>query len=78
MIGASFDSTKTPLQEILARADKGSLQFPDFQRGWVIAFYRTRSRALQAMISTQRAEPPISESGPPDEHSERRPVGLAV
>ena len=35
MTGASFDSTKTPLQELLARADSGSLQIPDFQRGWV-------------------------------------------
>lgn len=35
MISASFDSTKTPLQELLAGADKGLLQLPDFQRGWV-------------------------------------------
>lgn len=35
MISASFDSTKTPLQELLTRADKGALQLPDFQRGWV-------------------------------------------
>ena len=35
MIGASFDSTKTPLQELLARARTGQLQLPDFQRGWV-------------------------------------------
>jgi len=35
MIGASFDSTKTRLQELLARADGGKLQLPDFQRGWV-------------------------------------------
>ena len=35
MIGASFDSTKTPLQELLTRARAGQLQLPDFQRGWV-------------------------------------------
>ena len=35
MIGASFDSTKTPLQELLERARTGQLQLPDFQRGWV-------------------------------------------
>ena len=35
MIGASFDSTKTPLQELLVRARTGQLQLPDFQRGWV-------------------------------------------
>ena len=35
MIGASFDSTKTPLQELLVRARTGQLHLPDFQRGWV-------------------------------------------
>ena len=35
MIGASFDSTKTPLQELLERARTGQLQLADFQRGWV-------------------------------------------
>lgn len=35
MIGASFDSTKTPLQDLLTRARTGQLQLPDFQRGWV-------------------------------------------
>ena len=35
MIGASFDSTKTPLQELLTHARTGQLQLPDFQRGWV-------------------------------------------
>lgn len=35
MIGASFDSTKTPRQDLIARADGGSLQLADFQRGWV-------------------------------------------
>ena len=35
MIGASFDSTKTSLQELLMRAGTGHLQLPDFQRGWV-------------------------------------------
>ncbi len=35
MIGASFDSTKTPLQDLLAQANSGKLQLPDFQRDWV-------------------------------------------
>jgi hypothetical protein len=43
MIGATFDSTKTPLQDLLARADKGKLQLPDFQRGWVWDDERIRS-----------------------------------
>src|SRR5215831_17188077 len=35
MIGASFDSTKTPLQDLLKWAGDGKLQLPDFQRGWI-------------------------------------------
>lgn len=43
MIGASFDSTKTPLHDLLGRADSGKLQLPDFQRSWVWedGFYRS-------------------------------------
>jgi uncharacterized protein with ParB-like and HNH nuclease domain len=51
MIGATFDSTKTPLQEILARADKGSLQLPDFQRGWVWDDERIRSLVASVSVS---------------------------
>lgn len=31
----SFDSTKISLTELLKSADKGKIQLPDFQRGWV-------------------------------------------
>jgi len=31
----NFDSTKTPLSDLLRDAHAGSLQLPDFQRGWV-------------------------------------------
>lgn len=51
MISASFDSTKTPLQELLARADKGSLQLPDFQRGWVWDDDRIRSLLASVSVS---------------------------
>jgi uncharacterized protein with ParB-like and HNH nuclease domain len=30
---ATFDSTKLPLQDILADIVKGKIQLPDFQRG---------------------------------------------
>ena len=43
MIGATFDSTKTPPLDLLARADSGQLQLPDFQRGWVWDDERIRS-----------------------------------
>lgn len=51
MIGASFDSTKTPLQELLARADSGKLQLPDFQRGWVWDDDRIRSLLASVSVS---------------------------
>jgi hypothetical protein len=51
MIGASFDSIKTPLQELLTRADKGSLQLPDFQRGWVWDDDRIRSLLASVSVS---------------------------
>lgn len=35
MSGASFDSTKTALQDLLLRGQRGKLQLPDFQRPWV-------------------------------------------
>src|SRR5215469_9634538 len=51
MIGASFDSTKTPLQDLLAWADGGKLQLPDFQRGWVWDDDRIRSLLASVSVS---------------------------
>lgn len=51
MISASFDSTKTSLQELLARADRGALQLPDFQRGWVWDDERIRSLVASVSVS---------------------------
>jgi hypothetical protein len=51
MIGASFDSTKTPLLDLLARADNGKLQLPDFQRGWVWDDERIRSLLASVSVS---------------------------
>lgn len=51
MTGASFDSTKTPLQELLARADSGKLQLPDFQRGWVWDDDRIRNLLASLSVS---------------------------
>src|SRR6185436_4295846 len=49
--GASFDSTKTPLLDLLARADSGKLQLPDFQRGWVWDDERIRSLLASVSVS---------------------------
>jgi uncharacterized protein with ParB-like and HNH nuclease domain len=49
MIGASFDSTKTPLNDVLKWAEVGKLQLPDFQRDWV--WDDERIRSLLASVS---------------------------
>ena len=46
---ASFDTTKTHLHELLREAERGKIQLPDFQRGWVWDDYGIRS--LLASIS---------------------------
>lgn len=51
MSGASFDSTKTPLHDLLGRADNGKLQLPDFQRGWVWDDDRIRSLIASVSVS---------------------------
>ena len=32
---STFDSTKTPLPDIIKQITEGKVQLPDFQRGWV-------------------------------------------
>ena len=49
MIGTSFDSTKTSLQDLLVRARALGLQLPDFQRGWV--WDDERIKSLLASVS---------------------------
>ena len=49
MSSASFDSTKTPLQDLLERAHVLGLQLPDFQRGWV--WDDERIKSLLASVS---------------------------
>jgi uncharacterized protein with ParB-like and HNH nuclease domain len=51
MMSASFDSTKTPLQQLLLSADCGKLQLPDFQRGWVWDDDRIRSILASVSVS---------------------------
>ncbi len=51
MFSASFDSTKTPLHDLLVRADSGKLQLPDFQRGWVWDDERIRSLLASVSVS---------------------------
>jgi hypothetical protein len=75
MIGASFDSTKTPLQELLARADSGKLQLPDFQRGWVWDDERIRSLVASVSVSFPIGAVMLLETG--GEHVRFKPRPLA-
>jgi hypothetical protein len=51
VIGASFDSTKTPLADLLSMCHSGKLQLPDFQRGWVWDDDRIRSLLASVSVS---------------------------
>ncbi|MBA4073337.1 MAG: hypothetical protein C0497_16170 [Gemmatimonas sp.] len=75
MIGASFDSTKTPLHDLLARADGGKLQLPDFQRGWVWDDDRIRSLLASVSVSFPIGAVMLLETG--GEHVRFKPRPLA-
>ena len=51
MLGASFDSTKTSLEDLLQDVEDGDLQLPDFQRGWVWDDDRIRSLLASVSVS---------------------------
>jgi uncharacterized protein with ParB-like and HNH nuclease domain len=50
---STFDSTKTPLPDIIKQITEGKLQLPDFQRGWVWDDDHVRS----LLISVARSFP---------------------
>ena len=50
---SSFDSTKTPLPDIIRQITEGKVQLPDFQRGWVWDDEHVRS----LLISVARSFP---------------------
>ena len=63
MAGTSFDSTKIHLQELLDRAGKGSLQLPDFQRGWVWDDERIKGLLASVSVSFPIGAVMLLESG---------------
>jgi hypothetical protein len=75
VIGASFDSTKTPLQDLLTRADGGKLQLPDFQRGWVWDDERIRSLLASVSVSFPIGAVMLLQTG--GEHIRFKPRPLA-
>jgi hypothetical protein len=75
MSSASFDSTKTPLHELLGRADNGKLQLPDFQREWVWDDERIRSLLASVSVSFPIGAVMLLESG--GQHVRFKPRPLA-
>lgn len=75
MIGASFDSTKTPLQDLLTWAYGGKLQLPDFQRGWVWDDERIRSLLASVSVSFPIGAVMLLQTG--GEHIRFKPRPLA-
>ena len=75
MIGASFDSTKTPLQDLLSLAHSGSLQLPDFQRGWVWDDERIKSLLASVSVSFPIGAVMLLQTG--GEHVRFKPRPLA-
>ena len=75
MIGASFDSTKTPLEELLLRAHTGKLQLPDFQRGWVWDDDRIRGLLASVSVSFPIGAVMLLETGSGSVRFKPRPLG---
>src|SRR6266542_6534971 len=75
MIGASFDSSKTPLHDLLGQAYRGKLQLPDFQRNWVWDDDRIRSLLASVSVSFPIGAVMLLETG--GEHVRFKPRPLA-
>ena len=75
MIHASFDSTKTALQDLLAQAHNGKLQLPDFQRGWVWDDDRIKGLLASVSVSFPIGAIMLLETG--GEHVRFKPHPLA-
>ena len=74
MIGATFDSTKTGLLELLQSVDSGKMQLPDFQRGWVWDDERIRSLLESISVSFPIGAVMILETGGEGVTFKPRPV----
>lgn len=74
MIGASFDSTKTALHDLLGRADSGKLQLPDFQRSWVWDDDRIRSLLASVSVSFPIGAIMLLETGGQQVRFKPRPI----
>lgn len=70
---STFDSTKTPLPEIIRQITEGHLQLPDFQRGWVWNDEHVRSLLVSVARSFPVGAVMLLETGG-DIHFQVRPI----
>jgi uncharacterized protein with ParB-like and HNH nuclease domain len=74
MIGASFDTTKAPLQYLLGCVDRGRLQLSDFQRPWVWDDERIRKLLASVSVSFPIGAVMLLQTGGPDVRFRPQPL----
>ena len=74
MLIETFDSTKTPLNDILKAISEGKIQLPDFQRGWVWDDERIKSLIASIAVSYPIGAIMLLETGNPDVRFKPRPI----
>ena len=74
----TFDSTKTGLYDILADVQRGNIQLPDFQRGWIWDDFRIRGLIASIAKSFPIGAIMLLENGNPQVRFKTRPVEGAV
>ena len=70
----TFDITKTPLKDILSKIGVGSIQLPDFQRGWVWDDERIKGLIASIAVSYPIGAVMLLENGNPDVKFKARPI----
>lgn len=73
-IQETFDSTKTPLRDILKNIAEGKTQLPDFQRGWVWDDERIRGLLASIAVSYPIGAIMLLETGNEDVRFKPRPI----
>lgn len=74
MVQETFDSTKTPLGDILKDISEGKTQLPDFQRGWVWDDERIKGLLASIAVSYPIGAIMLLETGNPDVRFKPRPI----
>lgn len=70
----TFDISKTPLKDILNKIGIGSIQLPDFQRGWVWNDERIKGLIASIAVSYPIGAVMLLENGNPDVRFKARPI----